>query len=77
MIQHRVYSSQIVMNAISPSLIPNEVYVCFSLSVMGRACLWMNILVRLTADSNSFLFVFFKNKTKNDYKEEVIGLSLK
>lgn len=59
MIQHRVYNSQIVMNAISPSLIHNEVYVCFSLSIMGRACLWMNILVRLTADSNSFLFVFF------------------
>lgn len=41
----------------------------------------MNILVRLTADSNSFLFVFFfsqnKTKQKNDYKEEVIGLSLK
>ena len=40
----------------------------------------MNILVRLTADSNSFLFVcFLKNKTKQkkDYKEEVIGLSLK
>lgn len=38
----------------------------------------MNILVRLTADSNSFLFVcFLKTKQKNDYKEEVIGLSLK
>ena len=43
---------------------PTKCMCAYSLSIMGRACLWMNILVRLTADSNSFLFVFFKNKTK-------------